>query len=122
MGSLNINWNDQMYQHAVLNGKIHESLEDPISQLFYSISSHLAPYLDNIGITPNIITLSRLVTIFFAFSYFFKNGYYRTAGALYILAFLGDCLDGHIARRYNKQTRFGAVSYTHLTLPTIFAV
>lgn len=87
--------------------KIHYSLEDPISHLFYYISDLISPSLYRIGITPNMITFIRLIMGITAFTYFFKNKMYQQASILYILAYFGDCLDGHLARKYKMDTLIG---------------
>ncbi len=93
-------------QH-IMTGKIHYSLEDPLSHLFYYISDSISPFLYNLNFTPNIITFIRLIIGISAFTYFFKHEMYETASILYLLAFFGDCLDGHFARKYNMETVTG---------------
>ena len=57
--------------------------------------------------------------------------HYHWALVLFVLAGLSDGLDGLLARRLHQQTLLGqyldpiadkSVSYTHLTLPTIYSV
>ena len=42
-----------------------------------------------------------------AFPYAFINKYYRVAAIIYITSYFGDCLDGHLSRKYNLDTDFG---------------
>lgn len=99
--------NNKIYQDTILSGKIHESLEDPVSQTLYDISEVVSPTLYAMGVTPNMITATRLLFVFSAAIYFFPNRYYRTTSILFFLAYFGDCLDGHMARKYDMDTEFG---------------
>lgn len=95
------------HQQHILIGKVHYSLEDPITHLFYHISDSISPFLYNLGITPNLITISRLIIGVTAFTYFFQNKMYEFASLLYLLSYFGDCLDGHYARKYKMETLAG---------------
>lgn len=99
--------NKKIYNDSILSGKIHESLEDPVSQTFYDISGYISPTLYSIGITPNIVTTTRLITTIYGFLYLFANKYYRLSSIFFIVSYFGDCLDGHMARKYNLDTEFG---------------
>jgi hypothetical protein len=103
-----------IYNDVILTGKIHESLEDPISQTFYDISGHISPTLYSMGITPNIVTTTRLIMTIYGFVYLFANRYYRISALFFVLSYFGDCLDGHMARKYNMDTEFGDY-YDHFT-------
>lgn len=96
-----------MYSSSTLSGKIHDSLEDPFSQLCYDISDNISDTLYKNGFTPNQITTLRLFILIIAFSHFFKNKLYRLTSILFLVSYFGDCLDGHIARKYNMETKFG---------------
>lgn len=99
--------NNIIYNESILSGKIHHSLEDPISQLFYDISDRISPYLYKIGITPNMITLQRFIVFTVGFIYFFEQKKYKEAAAIYMYAYFCDCLDGQLARKYSMETTFG---------------
>lgn len=100
----NLKYHRCMYNNSILSGKVDKSIEDPVSQFFYDTSDRISKYLYNFGISPNHITGLRFILIIFAFFYFFRNRMYRVTAVLYILAYFGDCLDGHMARKYNLQT------------------
>lgn len=105
--------NKKIYNDTILSGKIHESLEDPISQTLYDISDLISPTFYDLGITPNIVTTTRLLMTFIGFIYFFQNEYYSTSAILFFVSYFGDCLDGHMARKYNLESNFGDY-YDHL--------
>lgn len=99
--------NNMIYSESILSGKIHHSLEDPVTQLFYDISDQISPHLYRVGITPNIITFQRFVLFVIGFIYFFEKKMYRSAAIIYMYAYFCDCLDGHLSRKYNMGTKFG---------------
>lgn len=102
-----------IYNESILSGKMHDSLEDPVSHFFYDISDIISPYLCKLGITPNQITTVRFILIIGVFTYCFKNKMYNCAAMSYIVAYFMDCLDGHMARKYNMGTEFGDY-YDHI--------
>ena len=93
-----------IYKKSIVNGKIHDSLEDPISEMLYELSDNISKPLYNCGINANMITTFRIALIVFAFLYCFENKMYKTASGLYLVAFFGDCLDGHLARQSDGNT------------------
>lgn len=103
-----------IYQEEIINGKFHYSLEDPLSQFYYDLSSYVSPLLYKLGITPNFITTIRLIMSIIIFPYLFENEMYKSASVVYLLSYILDCLDGHYARRYNMETEFGDY-YDHMT-------
>lgn len=110
-----------IYTESILSGKIHGSLEDPLSQLFYDISDVISPCLRYIGITPNFVTTVRLLMMLFAFPYFFCNKSYSIAAIIYLTSYFLDCLDGHMSRKYNMDTIFGDY-YDHIADTLTFLV
>lgn len=66
----------------------------------------LAFVLAATGIPPNVITWSALVLNLWACA-FFAAGRFAAAAGLMILAALGDLLDGPVARRQNRVSKFG---------------
>jgi phosphatidylglycerophosphate synthase len=107
--------NDNMiYKKSILSGKVHHSLEDPVSQLFYDISDQLSPHLHGLKISPNMVTLQRFIVFIIGFIYFFEKKMYRSAALIYMYAYFCDCLDGHLSRKYNMETTFGDY-FDHIT-------
>jgi phosphatidylglycerophosphate synthase len=107
MSNDNINYDKMLYQESILVSKEHDSLHDPVSLLFYNISDAISPYLYNIGITPNMITITRTILIVCIFTYYFDNEKYNQAGFIYLLCYFMDCLDGQMARKYDMVTSEG---------------
>ena len=60
---------------------------------------------------PNSLSLFRLILVPVFIVVFFLGGEYSYiwAIAVYVLAEVTDCLDGYIARKYNKITRLGRI-------------
>lgn len=58
-------------------------------------------------VLPNIITLSRAVSLVIGFIFFIK-GNINISMCLYIYGSVSDALDGWLARRWNAYTKFGA--------------
>ncbi len=57
---------------------------------------------------PNKLTILRILLIPM-FIVLLMNGYYYSAGILFIIASATDAMDGHIARKYNLITNFGKI-------------
>jgi CDP-diacylglycerol--glycerol-3-phosphate 3-phosphatidyltransferase len=60
-----------------------------------------------LNLSPNAITLIGLIITLLA-SYFYARGYFRIAGLILVLAGLCDAIDGEVARKANKVSKFGA--------------
>lgn len=102
-----------IYRDSIIIGKVHESIEDPLSNVFYNISDKIAPALKYIDITPNQITTIRFSLLLLAILYCIPRKMYKIASVLYILSYFGDCLDGLYSRKYNMVTSFGDY-YDHI--------
>lgn len=105
--------NMMIYNKSILSGKIHGSLEDPLSQIFYDISDVISPAMRSVNITPNFVTTVRFLMMIIAFPYFFCNKMYNMAAIVYMVSYFFDCLDGHMSRKYNLDTEFGDY-YDHI--------
>ncbi|MEO0239024.1 MAG: CDP-alcohol phosphatidyltransferase family protein [candidate division WOR-3 bacterium] len=60
-----------------------------------------------LNLSPNAITLIGLIITLLA-SYFYAKGSFRIAGLILLLAGLCDAIDGEVARKANKVSKFGA--------------
>ena len=84
--------------------KLEEENENPIDALILkSIDKHIHLYKN---VSPNLITTVSLL-IGLISSYYLYYDKYLTAGLLFFLAYYVDCMDGKVARKYNKETLFG---------------
>lgn len=82
-----------------------------ITSLRPGVIRHLEPLARlfiRLGVTPNQISLlSLLFGIFCAISYY--RGYFLAGSLLLMVSALLDLVDGSVARKNDKETRFGAV-------------
>ncbi|MBK3332972.1 CDP-alcohol phosphatidyltransferase family protein [Persephonella atlantica] len=78
-----------------------------IKPAFEELVFPLVKVLHKVGITPNMLTVSGLLLVS-AGSYFIMKGKFLT-GALFLIAGnLCDAMDGILARRFNRHSKFGA--------------
>ena len=93
--------------------KIGSHIENPVDDLLIKIAEKVSPPLVKIGVTPNFITtlsfISGLLSV-----YFLWKDQYLASGLLFLLGYFFDCMDGHIARKFNMITKFGDL-YDHFT-------
>ena len=91
--------------------KIPNNLEIPLDNYVYILVEFLAPYCYLLHMTPNFITTLSIITgvlsAYFVFTYNFG-----LSAIFYFLAYLFDCLDGYVARKYKMVTKFGDI-YDH---------
>lgn len=74
--------------------------------LFNPIAEFIVPILYKLKFTPNIITLiSSIITVLA--SYCLIYGKLELCGILFFIAFLLDCSDGIMARKYKMYSKFG---------------
>ncbi len=78
-----------------------------IKPVFEEKISPVIDILHKANITPNFLTFSGLLFIIIG-SYFLFLQKFITAGILILLGNLCDALDGVLARKYNRSTKFGA--------------
>ncbi len=85
-----------------------KGLYDAIVTGFSALMDPIADFIIRFEVNPNVIT-----TIGFALSlvagYFYAMGSLRLGSVLILIAGIFDVLDGKIARRSNRVTRFGAL-------------
>ena len=93
--------------------KIPVELENPIDNIFISLSEYFSDFFYSNNITPNILTsISNIVCIIGVL--LLLNKYYALAAFLYLVAYYFDCADGYVARKYNMVTKFGDY-YDHIS-------
>lgn len=93
--------------------KLTKDQENPIDYYIYNKVDVIIPYFHKWGFTPNMITTLSFVTALISL-YLFNNDYYLYSGILWGINFIFDCMDGHMARKYNMVSTFGDI-YDHIT-------
>ena len=94
--------------------KINPVYENPFDNfIVFELCEPISDFLNYKKITPNIITTvgvtSSLIGAYFLYEYKIYLFIF-----FYLFAYFCDCLDGYMARKYNKQTKFGDY-YDHVT-------
>lgn len=84
----------------------YEEVRDSLKKLGQTILSPLLVLLHKIGVTPNLITWLGFLLLLPAV-YFLAVGHFVTAALIIIFASLFDMLDGALARKMGKITKFG---------------
>jgi len=86
--------------------KIDSSIENPIDNVFITVSDKLTPIFRKFNYTPNGLTTISLILALT--SYYHLYNYEITSFSIYfILSYLFDCMDGYYARKYNMISEFG---------------
>jgi hypothetical protein len=93
--------------------KIPEKYDDKLDNLLYRIADLLCPFAFYIGMTPNMITTLSLISCIISITLLLKK-YYIWACLFLFLSYYFDCMDGHMARKYNMVTVFGDY-YDHIS-------
>lgn len=83
------------------------SLSDWVRTWDGKILTPVAAVLGRLGLTPNMLTLIGLVSIWFS-AVILALGYTTWGGVLFLFSGMLDALDGTLARLTNRKTRFGA--------------
>jgi phosphatidylglycerophosphate synthase len=86
--------------------KIPAAYENPFDNLVIDTAEWLNALLYPLGVTPNMMTTVSLI-LGICSAYLLHQRIYVFAGALFMLAYLLDCMDGNFARKYDMVTNFG---------------
>jgi len=86
--------------------KLHPSIENPIDNMLIEYCEGMVDKLYSHGITPNMVTITGIVFRIISIWGLFK-GYKIIFLIGAILGYYCDCLDGHLARKFNMCTVFG---------------
>lgn len=93
--------------------KIPQEYDNPLDNYFIGISELTTPYAYYIGLNPNMITtlsnIACIITILLLL-----NANYYLAAFFVLLSYYFDCMDGHMARKYDMVTVFGDY-YDHIS-------
>lgn len=79
----------------------------PYDNFFYKLSEPAAKVFHSLKMTPNTVTLLRLLLIILCFFLIYRGVPVIIPIVLYIINFYLDCVDGTMARKYNQQSKFG---------------
>uniref|UniRef100_A0A6C0DAF1 CDP-alcohol phosphatidyltransferase n=1 Tax=viral metagenome TaxID=1070528 RepID=A0A6C0DAF1_9ZZZZ len=87
--------------------KIHPDFENPIDNIIINICEKLIKICQKYNITPNDITITRIIFgIFIIYKFKYSCNLYIPVFGTLIFYFL-DCLDGNLARTTNQVTVLG---------------
>ena len=93
--------------------KILFDYENPFDNFLIELSDITTPYAYNIGMNPNMITtlsnIACIITILLLL-----NANYYWASFFMLISYYFDCMDGHMARKYNMVSVFGDY-YDHIS-------
>lgn len=84
--------------------KIPPNIENPIDNILIDSISLYDKHINTLGITPNMITIFRIV-LFLTTYFYLKDD--KLILISYIIFYYLDCVDGYIARKYDKITVSG---------------
>ena len=93
--------------------KIAEKYDDRFDNLLYRIADKIVPFAFLLGMTPNMITTLSNISCIICIVLLLKSQYLWACFFL-ILSYYFDCMDGHMARKYNMVTVFGDY-YDHIS-------
>lgn len=88
-----------------MNGKIPDEYGDFVSTQFYKLSDIIEPTLFQLNITPNSITITRILMTVWGTT--IVETHSLIAGFTILTGYFMDCLDGHYARRYGLVSNIG---------------
>ena len=93
--------------------KISSTYDNPLDNFLIEISDITTPYAYNLGMNPNMITtlsnIACIITIILLL-----NANYYWASLFVLISYYFDCMDGHMARKYDMVTIFGDY-YDHIS-------
>ncbi|HRU38393.1 MAG TPA: CDP-alcohol phosphatidyltransferase family protein [Candidatus Goldiibacteriota bacterium] len=84
----------------------YKQIRDRLKVISESVLSPIIAFFDRIGITPNMLTLFGL-TVNIAAAFLITSGFLPSAGLIILFAGVFDMLDGALARKTGKKSRFG---------------
>jgi len=101
--------------------KIPRTYDNPLDNFLIELSDITTPYAYNLGMNPNMITtlsnIACIITILLLL-----NANYYWAAFFVLVSYYFDCMDGHMARKYDMVTVFGDY-YDHISdLSKIIAI
>ncbi len=93
--------------------KILKEYDNPLDNYFIELSEITTPYAYSIGMNPNMITTLSNIACIITILLLLNANYYMAAFFL-LVSYYFDCMDGHMARKYDMVTIFGDY-YDHIS-------
>ena len=85
---------------------MRKEYSDPFDNILYNISDYISEPLNNLNITPNMVTLLSIATNKIAFDLLEKKQN-KLACLIILFTYFLDNLDGFLARKYKKISKIG---------------
>ena len=87
--------------------KINRDHENQIDNLIYDkFVIPLTPSMRNMGLTPNMVSILSIILALLGLYFLSKNNIIIFT-VLYSIAYILDCVDGYMARKYNMGSKLG---------------
>lgn len=84
----------------------YKDIRDKLKTISEGLLTPVIALLNKLGLSPNIVTVTGLLINIIA-AVFMAKGMFITAGLIILFAGLFDMLDGALARKMGKKTKFG---------------
>ncbi len=94
--------------------KLSTKYENPIDNFLYIYVEILAPYMNKLNISPNMITTLGNICWIYGCYLVYKDNNFLFGGLLFAVSYFFDCLDGYVARKYKQISIFGDY-YDHIS-------
>ena len=93
--------------------KLPLKYENPFDNMIYVFVEEISPYLYRAKLTPNMITtFGNVLSIIGLLNLWHRK--YKEASIYFGVAYVMDCVDGYLARKYNMVSKFGDY-YDHVS-------
>ena len=93
--------------------KLENKYNNPVDVCFEKLYSPVMPCIHKAGVTPNMLTTASMLCGFYSAKLIWDKKP-KEAAFFFALNYFFDCMDGHMARRYNMESHFGDW-YDHIT-------
>lgn len=97
--------------------KVEPKYDNPIDNFIVDIGDNVLPYLKSSGHTPNMLTTYSFIFGLASVYFLYKDDLFKFA-VCFIIGYMFDCWDGHMARTYKMTSKFGDL-YDHISDVTV---